>query len=148
MATSYIRKSNLTTNPYLVLKSLQQFIHISSACTAKKSQITDDESFLLLGLKKGCSQREARSAFIDLAKKYHPDSGKSTADPEKFSQIEFAYRNVADYLARAGNDNEGKTEKGFNEEADLDLKEFDIRHTAPQHRLVGFYSEKINIDEN
>ena len=114
------------------MTTFKRSFHSSCICAASKGDIQLDESFLLLGVKKSCNQKEARDAFIHLAKQYHPDSGKSTADPDKFSQIELAYRNIAAHLSK---DSLSENGEDTNDE-DLNLKEFDIRHTAPQHRLV------------
>ena len=60
--------------------------------SAKAAKLVADYS--LLQLSPQCTATEARVAFIELAKKYHPDGNTGTADAAKFSQIEEAYRNI------------------------------------------------------
>lgn len=73
-------------------------------------------------------------AFVDLAKRFHPDSGTSEANSHKFTEIESAYREIqrARYIQR---------------ERDVklhpDVEEFDIKHTAPQHRHYLAYNVGI-----
>ncbi|XP_033635508.1 dnaJ homolog subfamily C member 28-like [Asterias rubens] len=64
---------------------------------------------------------DVKEAFLKLAKEYHPDSRSKTADVQKFNQAKDAYEAIrADHEAR-----HSMEEKHF---------EFDINHTAPQHR--------------
>lgn len=62
---------------------------------------------------------------MDSVKKYHPDSGNSEANPEKFQEVDNAFRILQEKFA--------KRRRGIEDDEDL-VKEFDIRHTAPQHR--------------
>jgi len=43
--------------------------------------------YQLLGLKNQSSKEEVREAFIQLAKKYHPDSQHIEANGEKFAEV-------------------------------------------------------------
>lgn len=43
--------------------------------------------YKVLGLNEKCTQDEVKSAFIELAKKYHPDSLFQEADSEKFQLV-------------------------------------------------------------
>ncbi len=45
--------------------------------------------YKILGIKKNATQEEIRKAYIELAKKYHPDHG---GDEDKFKEISEAYR--------------------------------------------------------
>uniref|UniRef100_T1JCJ0 J domain-containing protein n=1 Tax=Strigamia maritima TaxID=126957 RepID=T1JCJ0_STRMM len=74
----------------------------------------------LLNVAQGCSLNELREKFLTLAKKYHPDSGTIESDVEKFRKIENAYRVL-----------KAKTPENVQEEVPV---EYDIKHTAPQHR--------------
>ena len=50
--------------------------------------------YLILGLKNGAQKKEIRSAYLTLAKKFHPDS--PTGNTEKFKQIAEAYEILND----------------------------------------------------
>ncbi|XP_028048468.1 dnaJ homolog subfamily C member 28 isoform X2 [Monomorium pharaonis] len=76
-----------------------------------------------LGVAENCEDETLRLAFVHLAKRFHPDSGAPEADAVRFSQIESAYRQIR----RIRNDQRDK-------ETSPEVEEFDIKHTAPQHR--------------
>lgn len=82
---------------------------------------------------------EVREAFFDLAKRYHPDTGSSEADSQKFATARDAYRIVMESgtVEGVGTPNI-KPDDGNVTAADEVMAEFarrfDIRHTAPQHR--------------
>ena len=50
----------------------------------------------VLGLAKGTSQDEIKSAFRKLAKQYHPDVNKSPDAAEKFKEAQEAYEVLSD----------------------------------------------------
>ncbi|KYM99650.1 PREDICTED: dnaJ homolog subfamily C member 28 [Cyphomyrmex costatus] len=76
-----------------------------------------------LGVAENCEDETLRLAFVHLAKRFHPDSGTPEADAIRFSEIESAYREIR-RIRHVQKD----------EEASLEVEEFDIKHTAPQHR--------------
>ena len=84
------------------------------------------ESLKHLQISEDCSLEEVRTAYIRLAKLYHPDSRSSYADPKIFSEIRNAYLTVL-------------RNKQYEKEWDC-LKEEDwnpefiIDHIVPQHR--------------
>uniref|UniRef100_A0A0C9R8H1 DNAJC28 protein n=2 Tax=Fopius arisanus TaxID=64838 RepID=A0A0C9R8H1_9HYME len=82
------------------------------------------KSYQTLGVTEDCEDEDLRLAFVHLAKQYHPDSGSSTADAGRFSEVEGAYRMIQ------------KQRNLEKERGELlpDVEEFDIQHTAPQHR--------------
>lgn len=80
--------------------------------------------YKVLGLTPDCSKDELKSKYVELAKKYHPDTTSDESDADKFRQIVEAYRFIID------NDYGAKDK----EELDSVPKIYDIRHTAPQHR--------------
>ncbi|XP_063983331.1 dnaJ homolog subfamily C member 28 [Diachasmimorpha longicaudata] len=82
------------------------------------------KSYQTLGLAEDCQDEDLRLAFVHLAKQYHPDSGCSSADANKFSEVEGAYRMIQ------------RQRNMLKERAEQlpDVEEFDIQHTAPQHR--------------
>jgi len=132
MASVLTRKlttsSTLTSNffSYTQLCFLKRLINSSKLFYSSRGNLSVQESFLLLGLKQDeANESEARSAYFKLAKQFHPDSGKSTADADKFATIDNAYRVVLDYLSKK------PTEELIDENIE---DKFDIRHTAPQHR--------------
>lgn len=78
-----------------------------------------------LGVNEDCEDETLRLAFIHLAKQFHPDSGTPEADAVRFSEVESAYRKIR----QIRNDLKDK-----NSQLLPDVEEFDIKHTAPQHR--------------
>ena len=60
----------------------------------------------VLGIKKGASKDEIKSAYRKLAKKYHPDN-KETGDEAKFKEIQEAYDILYDDQKRAAYDQFG-----------------------------------------
>lgn len=50
------------------------------------------ECYHLLNLPLDSKQDAVRQAFLELAKKYHPDSGSPEADMDKFVAVENAFR--------------------------------------------------------
>ncbi len=61
----------------------------------------------ILGLNKGASDAEIKSAFKRLAKKYHPDVSKETDAEAKFKEIQEAYSVLSDSQKRAQYDQMG-----------------------------------------
>ncbi|XP_018300701.1 dnaJ homolog subfamily C member 28 [Mycetomoellerius zeteki] len=95
----------------------KRFVHqFNAKQTAKKLYET-------LGVAENCEDETLRLAFVHLAKRFHPDSGAPEADAIRFSEIESAYREIRK-IRNAQKD----------AEASLEVEEFDIKHTAPQHR--------------
>lgn len=83
--------------------------------------------YQVLGVAEDCEDETLRLAFVHLAKKFHPDGGTQDADATRFSEVENAYRQIC---------------KIRNKEKDkeaLEVEEFDIKHTAPQHRHYLMY---------
>ena len=76
------------------------------------------DPYTILGVARNASQRDIKSAYRKLAKKYHPDSNAGDAQAQaKFSQVTQAYEVLGDKAKRAQFDNgeiddEGKP-KGF-----------------------------------
>ncbi|KAJ1526902.1 hypothetical protein ONE63_008454 [Megalurothrips usitatus] len=73
---------------------------------------------------------DIRTAFISLAKKYHPDSGSPDADSKKFQEVESAYRTLQAKFSEEQKDGHAVDDMHENS----DVQEHDIQHTAPQHR--------------
>ncbi|XP_031553102.1 dnaJ homolog subfamily C member 28-like [Actinia tenebrosa] len=108
------------------LNSFRRHLHCSVTLLSEKSKLTIRECYKLLGLsEEDTTETEVRAAYFKLAKQYHPDSGQSKADPEKFARIEQAYKVVLKHLSQKHVEEE---------EGDDEEDKFDIRHTAPQHR--------------
>lgn len=86
-----------------------------------------------LDVAEDCEDETLRLAFVYQVKRFHPDSGTSEADATKFSEIEHAYRQIR--KARM-------EDKEYNKHLP-DVEEFDIKHTAPQHRHYLVYNVGI-----
>lgn len=82
------------------------------------------QCYRVLELPQTCSREELKSRYVDLAKRYHPDTGGKTADVEAFRRLHSAYKYIVE------NDYNAKDRQ----ELENVPKIFDIRHTAPQHR--------------
>ncbi|XP_053561935.1 dnaJ homolog subfamily C member 28 [Bombina bombina] len=82
------------------------------------------DCYRLLNIHEGCSIDEVRDSYKDLAKKYHPDSGSSTADANTFIQIDEAYRDLLNHLSREAKESEGQE----------DLEKTTSNYKTPQHR--------------
>ncbi|CAH0384953.1 unnamed protein product [Bemisia tabaci] len=100
--------------------------------------------YSVLGVKDGCDQEDVRRAFVSLVKKYHPDSDSPGADTEKFREIEHAYRMLQNKFAKDRHSKSCEGEYGLYYEEkkgkeNSQVKEFDIKHTAPQHRQYLSY---------
>ncbi len=67
----------------------------------------------ILGLQKGASEAEIKSAFRKLAKKYHPDINKETGSEEKFKEISEAYSVLSDPEKKANYDRFGHEGANF-----------------------------------
>ncbi|XP_044253742.1 dnaJ homolog subfamily C member 28 [Tribolium madens] len=82
--------------------------------------------FKILGISEDSDQEQIRTAYLNLVKRYHPDSGSKEADADKFSQIDKAFRVLTDKKSRQIED-------------EVQVQEQDIKHTAPQHRQYLSY---------
>ncbi|XP_041979581.1 dnaJ homolog subfamily C member 28 [Aricia agestis] len=102
------------------LVSINLFLKRSIA--TKKLQEKLEDSYKTLNIPVYSKQEVARQAFLDLAKKYHPDSCSSEADIEKFVAVENAFRAISKYNTGSSNSEEVETIV------------YNIKHTAPQHR--------------
>ncbi|KOB64732.1 DnaJ-24 [Operophtera brumata] len=80
------------------------------------------ECYELLNVPEDSKQDAVRQAFLDLVKKYHPDSGSPEADMDMFVAVEGAFRTLS------------KHNTGKSNQEEISKIVFDIRHTAPQHR--------------
>ncbi|KAJ8879744.1 hypothetical protein PR048_020352 [Dryococelus australis] len=99
----------------------------------------DVDCYCILQLSKNCDEETARQAFLKLVKRFHPDSSSPEANAEKFSEIERAYRKLQrKFSDRRWNSDDGIGEYGLYYE-ETKAKEFDIQHTAPQHRQYLSY---------
>ncbi|KAH8409951.1 hypothetical protein KR009_001704 [Drosophila setifemur] len=83
------------------------------------------ECFRILGVHESADQNTVRMAYLDLVKRVHPDSGTEEASSERFQQVDEAFRVLQEKFAK------GRRNIHENEE---EAMEFDIKHTAPQHR--------------
>lgn len=81
-----------------------------------------EDCYKILKIPLGSKQDVVRKAFLELAKKHHPDSGSPEADIEKFVAIENAFRKLS------------KHNTGQSSTDEIEQIVYDIRHTAPQHR--------------
>ncbi|XP_049520154.1 dnaJ homolog subfamily C member 28-like isoform X1 [Dermacentor silvarum] len=88
--------------------------------------------YQVLGIGEDSSMKEVKEAFVELARKYHPDSGSDTASAAKFDEIKSAYESVRDNLS----EDSAPVRDDVNEVLE---KDFGIKHTVPQHRQYLSY---------
>jgi len=71
------------------------------------SKESKKDLYEVLGVKKGASAKEIKTAYYKLAKTYHPDTNKSKEANEKFIEIQNAYEILSDDKKRAQYDQYG-----------------------------------------
>ena len=108
--------------------SFERLVFGSAGFCTQSSATKLKDCYFLLEVDENASLLEVRNAYLRLAKDYHPDCGKATADAGKFARIDKAYRTVLADLC-------GDTVKNTTTDVtDKEETQFDIEHTAPQHR--------------
>lgn len=77
--------------------------------------MANKDYYEILGVKKGASDEEIKSAYRQMAKKYHPDLNKSPEASEKFKEVNEAYSVLGDKTKRANYDQYGSADgpQGF-----------------------------------
>lgn len=85
----------------------------------------------MLGVSENSDQNTVRRAYIEIVKKVHPDSGHELASAEKFQEIDECFKHLMEKHAKARRNIELNPED--------EVKVFDIKHTAPQHRQFLTY---------
>ncbi|XP_045477652.1 dnaJ homolog subfamily C member 28 isoform X2 [Harmonia axyridis] len=88
------------------------------------TKISYKRCYELLQVAEGSDQEQIRTAYLNLVKKFHPDSGSEHANVEKFHEIDQAFKILTAKISKVRWDKEDEVEK----------EEPDIKHTAPQHR--------------
>ena len=68
----------------------------------------DQDYYEILGVGKNADENELKTAFRNLARKYHPDINKDPGAEEKFKEINEAYQILSDPDKRAAYDRYGK----------------------------------------
>ncbi|XP_010086158.1 PREDICTED: dnaJ homolog subfamily C member 28 [Pterocles gutturalis] len=116
---------HLMVHPAMVPRNLKPFPSIcgNRMLSGYKPKSNVKDSYKILELEEGCSLDDIRNSYRNLAKKYHPDSGSTTADSEAFVKVEEAYRVVLSDVATKKRSNENNEEE-----------EDQSKSKAPQHR--------------
>ncbi|XP_031631350.1 dnaJ homolog subfamily C member 28 [Contarinia nasturtii] len=104
------------------------FLKQCRAYTSTKAELYK-KCYEILKVSSECDQETVRAAYIEIVKVVHPDSGHPSASAEKFTEVDNAFRILQEKYA--------KDRRGIKENADV--KECDIKHTAPQHRQYLSY---------
>ncbi|KAK5641419.1 hypothetical protein RI129_009966 [Pyrocoelia pectoralis] len=82
----------------------------------------------ILNLPENSDQEAIRKAYLELVKRYHPDSSTDEADVKKFQEIDRAFKILMN-----------KKAKERWQVADEDVEEETLHHATPQHRhYLGF----------
>ncbi|KAE8267634.1 hypothetical protein A4X09_0g4717 [Tilletia walkeri] len=84
--------------------------------TSCAAHATAKDPYATLGVKRDSKPREIKTAYYDLAKKYHPDTNKDPKAKERFVEIQSAYDILSDEKKKAAFDQFGTTDgqPGFN----------------------------------
>lgn len=106
---------------YLTYKSCVDSILFKRFKHQFNSKHTSKKFYEILGVAEDCEDETLRLAFVHLAKRFHPDSGTPEADAIRFSEIESAYREI-------------RKIRNTQKDETSEMEDFDIKHTAPQHR--------------
>ena len=69
--------------------------------------MSERDYYETLGVPKGASQSEIKSAFRNLARQYHPDVSEAADAEERFKEINEAYAVLSDEEKRAAYDRYG-----------------------------------------
>uniref|UniRef100_A0A2M4BSD3 Putative molecular chaperone dnaj superfamily n=1 Tax=Anopheles marajoara TaxID=58244 RepID=A0A2M4BSD3_9DIPT len=85
-----------------------------------------NKCYQLLGVNENSDQNTVRQAYLSLVKRLHPDSGHPEASAERFQEVDTAFRVLQEKFAKA--------RRGIVEDLQEQVKVYDIKHTAPQHR--------------
>jgi DnaJ homolog subfamily C member 28 len=80
----------------------------------------------VLGVAENSDQNTVRRAYIEMVKRVHPDSGHPEASVEKFREVDESFKHLMEKHAKA--------RRNIDLNLDDEVKVFDIKHTAPQHR--------------
>lgn len=72
--------------------------------------MANKDYYAVLGVSKGASEAELKSAYRNLAKKHHPDANKEKGSQEKFKEINEAYQVLSDPSKRSNYDQFGSAE--------------------------------------
>ncbi|KAH8376683.1 hypothetical protein KR093_000902, partial [Drosophila rubida] len=83
------------------------------------------QCYRILGVHESADQNTVRQAYLDLVKRVHPDADSEEASSERFQQVDEAFRVLQEKFA--------KGRRNISENVD-ETMEFNIKHTAPQHR--------------
>ena len=71
---------------------------------------TPKDPYATLGVKRDASAKDIKSAYYQLAKKFHPDTSKEPGAKEKFVEIQAAYDILSDDQKRASFDQFGSAD--------------------------------------
>lgn len=77
-------------------------------------------------MSENADQNTVRRAYIEIVKKVHPDSGAPEASIEAFQEVDECFKFLMQKFAKA--------RRNIEIDQDEEVKVFDIKHTAPQHR--------------
>ena len=106
------------------------------------------DCYQILGVQKGASQKEIKSAYRRLSLKYHPDRNKGERDGKKFKQIIEAYQTLK------------LEEKKKNRRSEVDIahtytefwKQYDKKPNEEQFNKANFAGFRnpfgVNVPEN
>uniref|UniRef100_A0A2M4CZJ4 Putative molecular chaperone dnaj superfamily n=1 Tax=Anopheles darlingi TaxID=43151 RepID=A0A2M4CZJ4_ANODA len=113
------RRTLIVAPRYYLRLSLVRYNHTRRGALYNKC-------YQLLGVNENSDQNTVRQAYLSLVKRLHPDSGHPEASAERFQEVDTAFRVLQEKFAKA--------RRGIVEDLQEQVKVYDIKHTAPQHR--------------
>lgn len=78
--------------------------------SSSRSNASIKDPYATLGVKRDASTKDIKSAYYDLAKKFHPDTSKEKGAKERFVEIQSAYDILSDEKKKAAFDQYGSTD--------------------------------------
>lgn len=110
------------------------------------SMLKSKDFYSVLGVAKNSSEKDIKSAYFNLAKRFHPDINKSKDSKERFAEINSAYETLGDKEKRKIYDHTGlnadEQETQHNEMDSDDLDEF-VKHNMKKEKGL---EAKISIE--
>ena len=100
--------------------------------------------YKVLGIAKDASQKEIKTAYYDLAKKYHPDVSSDIKERQKFQDILEAYEALADLDNKKFYDAAGYTPEERNSEEEY-IKRTKEHPYANKFNEAEFTSQMLKL---
>lgn len=105
-----VPRGGIFHNQFLLVLTPQSCrVRVFSSGTQIKQSLRDSYTLLQLPPEGNSSLAQVKEAYLQLAKRYHPDSGAPTANAELFAKVEEAYRAVLAHQRKTRQTHQEKT---------------------------------------